>query len=70
MTITEYYAERIALGLRVRELRRKQGITQARLAQILGLRQTSTICNIEKGRRLVGTDELPKLAKALNCTME
>jgi hypothetical protein len=37
------------------------------LARSLGFAYPSSICNIEKGRRRVGADELTDLARALGC---
>lgn len=51
-------------GLTVRALRESAGMTQARLAQKLGLVRTSVV-NIEAGRQRVLLDDLIPMAKAL-----
>lgn len=55
------YAE---TGRRIREIRKAQGISQQRLAAVVGLSRTS-ITNIEKGRQKVLLHTLDSIAGAL-----
>ena len=55
---------------RIRELRRRSGITQAQLAASLGLRSSSTITMWETGDRNPSSSILPRLADALGCTID
>lgn len=52
-------------GRRVRELRERDGLTQANLAAAVGLSRTS-ITNIELGRQAVPLHTLYSFAKSLN----
>ncbi|MCL6635256.1 MAG: helix-turn-helix domain-containing protein [Peptococcaceae bacterium] len=53
-----------AIGKRIREARKKAGLTQAALGKKSGL-ATSTICDIEKGRIKPSLDSLERIAAAL-----
>lgn len=50
-------------------LRKKNNITQQRLAEILKVDQTA-ISQWERGASNPTVDKLPELAKALNCTID
>ena len=50
---------------RVRELRKKLGISQEKLAQIAGLHRTY-IWNVERWEKNISLENIEKLAKALN----
>ena len=52
-------------GKRIKELRKKQGITQEQLAEILGV-ENQTISRIETGCFFTSYENLEKLAFALN----
>lgn len=52
--------------LRIKELRKEQGLSQLALAQKLGVSQPS-VANWEAGRFWPNAQDLPALAKALNC---
>lgn len=54
--------------LRIRELREAAGISQKRLAELMGV-QPSVICNWESETALPRTRQLPALAEALGCTI-
>jgi transcriptional regulator with XRE-family HTH domain len=54
---------------RVRALRREHGWTQLQLADMVGCRQ-STIGSIEAGTRTASLKLLPKIARALNTTID
>jgi Zn-dependent peptidase ImmA (M78 family)/DNA-binding XRE family transcriptional regulator len=56
------------LGQRLQEARKRQGLTQAAAARIIGVART-TITAIEKGERRIKGDELMKLAKAYGRTV-
>lgn len=53
----------------IKNLREKAGYTQTELAKMMGLRQ-STIAMWETGRTKPKVDNLIKLCKILNCSIE
>lgn len=53
----------------IRELRKKAGLTQVELAQLLGFKSTSVISMWESGDRTPRTDKLPELARILHCSI-
>lgn len=57
------------MGERIAQLRRNKGMSQARLAKILGL-STSTIAMYEQGRREPSVSALIALASALGVTID
>jgi transcriptional regulator with XRE-family HTH domain len=61
MDLETLYAE---FGRRVKQLRERQGLTQVRLAEALGMSRTS-ITNIEVGRQRVLLHQLLRLAEIL-----
>jgi transcriptional regulator with XRE-family HTH domain len=58
-----------ALGARVAELRKEQGITQQQLAELLGVSQQS-VAAYEVGRLRIAVSMLPRLAKNLGVSVE
>jgi transcriptional regulator with XRE-family HTH domain len=58
-----------ALGARIAELRKTQGLTQVQLAETLGLSQ-QMIASYEVGRRRVPVSLLPAIAHALAISVE
>jgi transcriptional regulator with XRE-family HTH domain len=58
-----------AFGREITELRRKQGLTQAQLADALGVSQQQ-VASYEVGRRRVPLSMLPTLARALAVSVE
>jgi transcriptional regulator with XRE-family HTH domain len=50
----------------IRELRRKRGVSQQRLAELLGETQ-STITRIESGQRSIAVSEVYRIAAVLDC---
>ncbi len=57
--------KRVALGNAVRARREEQGLSQARLALMVGSSK-SHIWRIETGRVSVGMDDLARIAEALD----
>ena len=57
------------LGKRVQEVRRKNGLTQERLAELVGL-DTSSVSNIENGKYFPTADNLDKILKVLKLSPE
>lgn len=57
--------KRVALGRAVRKRRESQGLSQARLALMVGSSK-SHIWRIETGRVSVGVDDLARIAEALD----
>ncbi|MCY2966717.1 MAG: helix-turn-helix transcriptional regulator [Planctomycetota bacterium] len=55
-------------GLRLRELRRDQGISQESLANTAGLHRTY-VSGVERGERNVSLLNIARLAQALNVSM-
>jgi len=56
------------IGEKIRELRTTRGISQQRLAELLGVSRP-TISQIENGERKVSADELDNLAKIFNISV-
>lgn len=59
--------KRNALGAAIRDQREKQGLSQARLALMIGSSK-SHIWRVETGRVAVGIDDLGRIADALDTT--
>jgi len=59
----------VAIGQRIKELRMKAGISQQKLAEMLGVSRP-TITQIESGERKVSSDELIKLAEIFNVSID
>ena len=59
---------RIRFGVRLRQLRRRRGMTQVQLAERLGL-DRSYLADIERGKRNVSIVNLEILAKGLGLTL-
>ena len=59
----------IELGQRTAELRKRAGISQQRLAEMLGVSRT-TITQIESGKRKVSADELAKFSEIYNLSVD
>lgn len=57
--------KRLALGAAIRQRRESQGLSQARLALMVGSSK-SHIWRIESGRVSVGVDDLGRIADALD----
>ncbi|MGW2371639.1 MULTISPECIES: helix-turn-helix domain-containing protein [Kitasatospora] len=57
--------ERRAVGERIRHLRRSHGMTQERLAEIIG-RDRQTIRHYEHGMTSAGVDDLVAIARAFS----
>lgn len=53
------------LGLRIKELREKQGFTQLKLAEILDM-EASNLSKIERGIQIPKEESLENISKALN----
>ncbi len=56
------------LGRRVKFLRMDKGISQTKMAEMLGLSQTN-LSNMESGRTAVTTQNLFKMREILGCSM-
>lgn len=53
--------------MRIRELREAAGLSQEKLAGLLGYKYQSTIAMIESGERKLPIDKLPRIAEVLGC---
>ncbi len=58
---------KVLLGKRIRELRKRNNLKQEKLAELVGLEPTS-ISNIENGYNYPSFQNLEKIANALNVT--
>ncbi len=56
--------------LNIRELRIKKGLTQDKLAKLLGYKNRSVACRIEKGQRVLKEKDLKKLSKIFNISIK
>ena len=55
---------RLRIGLRIKELRSSQNLTQLQLAEMAGITKAN-VCNIEAGKYSVGLDVLHRITQAL-----
>ena len=55
------------LGLRIKEIRKKLGYSQEKLAEIINM-DIPNLSNIECGKRFMTAETLEKIAKALKCS--
>jgi transcriptional regulator with XRE-family HTH domain len=69
MMRTEDHAFFKALGARIAQWRREQGITQVQFAEILGVSQQA-VDSYERAERRVSVSMLPVLAKTLAVSLE
>lgn len=67
MTTTAY--DSLEVGKRVKQIEKELGISQARLAKILGM-GAPTLAKAEKGKRAIKNDELLKLSKLCGRSIE
>ena len=58
------------LGEFIKERRQFRELSQRKLAEMIGLKAASHLCDVENGYRQLGKEHLPLLAKALDVTME
>ena len=59
--------KKILLGRRIRELRKRKGINQEKLAELVNVDPT-TISNIENGKNYPSLQNLENLLSVINCT--
>ena len=57
------------MNMQIRNLRVGQGMTQHKLANELKLKSKSTVSMWENGERTPSASMLPRIAAALNCTI-
>ena len=58
-----------AIGKRIRRLRKKQKLTQEKLAEMVDI-SLSFMGHIERGTRVLSVDTLCRIARALNCSAD
>ncbi len=58
------------IGVQIKRMREAQGISQESLAKKMGIKNQSTLCQYETGRRRISADRLPLFAAALGCGIE
>ena len=61
--------DRIKIGNRIRTIREKQGYSASRIADAIGIRESS-YNRIEEGKFSVGLDILSRIAEALGCEID
>lgn len=57
------------LGQRIKDLRRRNKLTQAMLAEIIGM-ETTNLCKLENGGQLPKEENIEKIAKALQVNIK
>ena len=57
------------LGQRIKELRKRNGLTQAALAEVIGM-ETTNLCKLENGGQIPKEENIEKLAKALKVNIK
>ncbi|MBP3820358.1 helix-turn-helix transcriptional regulator [bacterium] len=57
------------LGQRIKDLRKRNKLTQAQLAEIIGM-ETTNLCKLENGGQLPKEENIEKIAKALNVNIK
>lgn len=57
------------LGQRIKELRKRNNLTQAKLAEIIGM-ETTNLCKLENGGQIPKEENIEKLAKALKVNIK
>lgn len=57
------------LGQRIKDLRKRQKLTQAELAEIIGM-ETTNLCKLENGGQIPKEENMEKLAKALQVNVK
>ena len=53
------------LGQRIKELRKRNGLTQAALAEVIGM-ETTNLCKLENGGQIPKEENIEKLAKVFD----
>ena len=69
MTEVQKQLNRLRIGQRIAEIRKKKGLSMRELAELTGLNH-SNIGKIELGKYSVGIDILGKICAALDCDIE
>lgn len=69
IAMPEHENIRLRIGLRIKELRTSQNLTQQQLSDMAGVTKAN-ICNIERGAYSVGLDILNKIATALHAEIQ
>lgn len=57
------------LGKRIKELRKRQKLTQEKLAECIGM-DTVSLCNIENGKYYPTADNLEKIIQSLHTSLQ
>jgi transcriptional regulator with XRE-family HTH domain len=66
---TNTHMNKTPLGEFIRDRRTALGLSQRKLAQRIGLKAPSHLCDVENGLRQIGEEFLPKLAEALEVSL-
>ena len=54
----------------LKQLRKSRGISQQELAELIGIKHGSSVCNYEQGRRTPELDVICKIAEIFNIPLE
>lgn len=57
------------MGIKIKEMRIKRGLTQKQLAELLGVKQQN-VSDWERGERSPSVKNLKKLSEILNCQID
>ena len=57
------------LGQRIKELRKRNNLTQAGLAELIGM-ETTNLCKLENGGQIPKEENIEKIAKALKVNIK
>lgn len=57
------------LGQRIKELRKRNGLTQAALAELIGM-ETTNLCKLENGGQIPKEENIEKIARALKVNIK
>lgn len=60
----------MTVGERIKQIRKQRGMTQGDLTELMGYKNKSTVCTIEKGNWQPSYKVLLRFAQALHCTPE
>jgi len=58
------------LGKRLRELRKRKGLSQERLAELVGFESSNSISNVENGYNYPSIQNLEKILKVLDSSLK
>lgn len=57
------------IGLNIKTIRKSKGISQSLVSKKLGYKSSSSLCEIESGKKGIDVEKLPTLCKVLDCSL-